>query len=236
MIDLKNAEDRTAFRRRQIQELEELYKIEESKHKDKVAGLEAKLRAVAAEHVERSNEIATLKETADQHRKVLKDVDLKVKEIQEQIRDRRAYLNEQEDIIAKALDEGNQQLVAKRREIEEAKLEQEEYLRQKLMAERDSYLANQEREVTSKKLKDLQEAYDQKAGELREALSKLRGEVERAGAEYRETLKGTEVLLTELSVKEKELAGKADVLEKASIDLSRRQRKLESDEAIYHSR
>lgn len=236
MVDVRNAEDRVLFRQRQIRELEERYVAEENKYKGRIALAESKLKAIAAEYPERFKEVAALKESVAQHKQVLKDLGFEAKQAQEQIRDRRAYLNEQEDIIAKALDEGNQQLKSKRQELEEVKLEQEEYLRQKMLAEGEMYQANRDREATQKKLKDIQATYEEKAAELRASLGEIQRQSQEAAAKHRTILIDVEAKLAELNVKEKELASKSDIMQKAQIDLNRKQRKLESDQALYSSR
>lgn len=159
-----------------------------------------------------------------------------VKDLQEQIRDRRAYLNEQEQLIAEALDEGNEQLKAKQRELEQAQSEKEEVLRQVFAAQGKALTATKEAGLAIEKTAQLKTAYEKKALELRASLQQLQKSVDEANETLRQTSEDAEARIKMAQMLDKEVQTRKEILEKAVKDLQDQRRKLESDQAVANSR
>jgi chromosome segregation ATPase len=234
--ELNIVAERIKIGEREIAEIKQRHKVEEDRSKAEIKKAQTELGAVKEEYTVRYKKSEEVKEIITQNQHFISNLQAEVKKLQEQIRDRRAYLNEQEDIIAKAIDEGNEQLKAKRREIEEAKLEHEDALRQVILSKHSASVASQEIDATNQKLLDVQAKYDEKAASLRSSLANLNVQVEKAAEQLRITAKETETRLAQAKMAEKEINEKNDLLKRTSIDLDRQRRKLESDQALYSSR
>lgn len=159
-----------------------------------------------------------------------------IKDLQEQVRDRRAYLNEQEDIIAKAVDQGNEVIRSKRQELEEIRLEHEDLLRKCVQTKQKLDQVEGLKEVTSARTNELQATYEKRAGEMRRSLAGLQSQIVEASQTLQRVSLDTELRLTRVETKEKELAERQRLTEVAYMEMTKRRLKLESDEAVYNAK
>jgi hypothetical protein len=156
-----------------------------------------------------------------------------IKDLQEQIRDRRAYLNEQEELIAQALDEGNQQLKAKRVGIEEVQLEKEDLLRQIIESKQTAAEAAKEAEDAVEKTAQLKIAYEVRATQLKGSLKELQQAIDENTKTLQRISVDTEIRLRNAEEKEKALDERARILDQQTKDLNDAKRKFDSDKSLY---
>ncbi len=196
------------------------------KYKAKLATIDESIHAARAAKAKVETKIKELQPVAPQLRH-------EVTEINEQIKERKTYLLEQEAVIDNLAKEGNKRLVDLNNGIERLKLEKEQILRDIYTLKEDRVAKEAAFVVLEHKLEFLQTKYDELAKNLRRSLTDLKAQITVTDNRYKQLLAQSEQLQTAWDIREREVSGREKALEQASKELQKRELRFKSNQAIY---
>lgn len=166
--------------------------------------------------------------------KTLRALRAEVADAKGEVRERRAYLNQQEELIQGALSAGNEQLISAQRNIESARLEKERLLREVINLRKDREDAADQADIATDRLGALDSKYQETAVVFKQALDELRGQIKEASSELKRTNLEVEAKSTGLAVREKALQTSEEVNAKHEEDLRARELRFKSNQSIYN--
>lgn len=154
-------------------------------------------------------------------------------QVEQEIKDRKVYLLEQEELIEKSADEGNNKLQDVGREYKKFELEREELLT-KLHADTtastrlEDIITNQQLAIDN-----LRQRYEDAAIEYRQKLTDVKMEIATAQDEAKKVSAETDGKLLELRAERAEIEVAREVIVKQKADLVSEKRRLESQRSVY---
>lgn len=154
-------------------------------------------------------------------------------QVEQEIKDRKVYLLEQEELIEKSADEGNNKLQDVGREYKKFELEREELLT-KLHADTtastrlEDIITNQQLAIDN-----LRQRYEDAATEYRQKLTDVKMEIATAQDEAKKVSAETDGKLLELRAERAEIEVAREVIVKQKADLVSEKRRLESQRSVY---
>lgn len=157
----------------------------------------------------------------------------RLKEVEDEVKARKVYLMEQEELIEKSANEGNNKLQDIGREYKKFELEREELLAKlhtdtTAVARLQSQIEEKEEDMTRLKLR-----YEDAASEYRQSLTALKLEIAQAQSTLKKTNAETGGKLLELKAERAEIEVAREVVAKQREEVTSEKRRLESLKVMY---
>lgn len=152
-----------------------------------------------------------------------------------QITERWKYYKEQEAIITKTVDDGNEQLLSLKYEVQGIENQKEPLLKQIFELTTAKTTLQVKHDLLENKLNSLQIKYDTRAGTLRASLMDINVQLAEATKELNLVKRERDKIAKAMKLKEEELIAREDALRKSQADLATEKRRFNSRVSIYEN-
>lgn len=203
------------------------FELDEAKFEPRILELKESMNQMMAEINKVKGELR------DGH-KALRALKAEEVDAKEQIKDRRAYLNQQEDLIQEVLGSGNEQLADMLGKVDAAQVEKEGILAQILSLREQKAVAETEAEIAVARVEPLELKYKEMADTYRQALDESRAQLQEVSAKLKKVSLEVEAKVVGMETRENDVAVRETANAEHEKDLRDRELRYKSNQSIYN--
>jgi predicted nucleic acid-binding Zn-ribbon protein len=181
-----------------------------------------------------------LNDAIGEKNKALKQINLKqestisrLDDIERKITERSKYLEDQEALIAQAIEEGNLRLHQLRFDAEQVENKKNEHLKDIITLQNDRGGLQDNISLLKGKLEKIERDFNERSIVLHDSLRSINEDIKEAKNNYQVIISEADKKLQFLETKEKELTVKSNLLDKKQEDIWAESRRLDSKKSIY---